>query len=178
MTPARSTRAMVADLPISAPAKMLAKTTDARVKRVLERVALGELVRRACKAEAVNPRAVYEWRDQSPENAKRYARVREMQVDAIAEDALAIADDASGDRFTDAQGVERPNHEFAARSRLRFDARRWYVAALAPRKYGNHSSLDVTSAGQPITVVSGVPDAVVSGVPDAVLSLIHPEPIT
>lgn len=153
-----SARAGTAGLPVSTPPKVRATTTRARVLRVLERISNGELVRASCAAEEIDPKRLYEWRDTSDSNAQHYARVREMQIDAIAEETIGIADNSSADVQMDSNGQLRVNTEVVARARLRFDARRWYLAALAPRQFGRTSNVDVTSAGQSITVISGVPE--------------------
>ncbi len=142
----QSSRAKAAGVKPSKRPKVVADTTAEKVERVLARIEEGELVTAACTAESVSPHRLLEWRDRSPENRQRYARVREAQAHRIAEDALAIADDGSRDTITDAQGRERPDYEYAARSRLRFDARKWYVAKVAPTLYGD--KLDITTDGK------------------------------
>jgi hypothetical protein len=100
---------------------------------------------------------LYAWRDETPENGTAYARARELGIETMAEDTLHISDDGSGDTFTDADGVERPNYEFAARSRLRVDTRKWYVATVDPKRYGKQTNVDHTTGGRPLQVVTGVP---------------------
>ena len=67
----------------------------------------------------------------------RYARAREMQADALFDEALAIADDGSGDWVTDKDGKKTLDHEHVQRSRLRVDTRKWAAGKLAPKKYGD-----------------------------------------
>jgi hypothetical protein len=67
-------------------------------------------------------------------------RAREARADALVGEILSIADDPTG-----AEQVQR--------SKLRVDTRRWLAAKLAPAKYGDASSLEISGpAGGPITV--------------------------
>jgi hypothetical protein len=146
MSPRQSRRAKAAGVTVSRAPKRRARTTAEKVARVLARIEGGELVTAACRAEGTSHQRVLEWRDAAPANRARYVRAREQQAHAIAEQAIAIADDASGDVVLDAQGRERLNTEFVLRSRLRFDARKWYAAKVAPNLYGE--KLDVTTDGK------------------------------
>lgn len=64
--------------------------------------------------------AVYSWLIEHPEFAEMYARTRDTIADMNANDILKIADDA-----TDAN-----------LARVRIDARKWWAAKVAPKKYG------------------------------------------
>ena len=67
----------------------------------------------------------------------QYARAREAQAEARADEIVDIADDGSGDFTTDKDGKEIVSHENVQRSRLRVDARKWVAAKLLPKKYGD-----------------------------------------
>ena len=75
-------------------------------------------------------------------------RAREAQADALFDECLEIADDTSGDLTTkestneDGTPVLVVNHEHINRSRLRVDTRKWLVAKLAPKKYGERQMLE------------------------------------
>ena len=77
---------------------------------------------------------------------EQYARAREAQADQFAEDIIAIADDGIGDTYTDADGNERTNQDVIARSRLRVDARKWLASKMAPKRYGDKLSAEITGA--------------------------------
>lgn len=99
---------------------------------VCERIATGQLVEDAAKAEGTISRRIRQWA-QDPEYAPMYARAREDQAHAFAEQALAIADDPTGDW---------------QRDRLRVDTRKWMAARVAPKHYGD--KVDVTSGDKPL----------------------------
>ncbi len=67
----------------------------------------------------------------------QYARAREAQAEARADEIVDIADDESGDFTTDEDGKRVVNHEHIQRSRLRVDARKWIAAKLLPKRYGD-----------------------------------------
>lgn len=67
--------------------------TEAIAEQVLEWIAQGKTLRSFCRRKGTPGwRTVYDWRDAYPEFAKRLQAAREVGYDAIAEDALAIAD--------------------------------------------------------------------------------------
>ena len=71
---------------------------------------------------------VHAWLKRNAVFSDQYARACEERADKLAEEVIAISDDASED---------------PQRSRLRMDARRWYAGKLAPKKYGDR----ITHAG-------------------------------
>lgn len=78
---------------------------------------------------------------------EQYARAREAQADALAEEILQIADDGRNDTYTDDDGRTIVDHDVIARSRLRVDARKWLASKMAPRKYGDKITQEHTGAG-------------------------------
>lgn len=73
---------------------------------------------------------------------ERYARAREAQADAIFDEMLDIADDASNDWMERSPDDKRGpgwdlNGEHVQRSKLRIDARKWMASKLRPKVYGD-----------------------------------------
>lgn len=96
----------------------------------------------------------------SQEDKNRYARSKDVQCDLIAEDMIEIADDKSEDtiiKTNEATGetYEIENKEWVNRSRLRIDTRKWVLAKLKPKKFGDR--VDVEHSGT-IQVISHIPD--------------------
>jgi hypothetical protein len=71
----------------------------------------------------------------------QYARARELQCEKMAEDILEISDDSSQDVTFDDNGNPRLNNEFAARSKLRVDTRKWLLSKVLPKIYGDRTVL-------------------------------------
>jgi hypothetical protein len=77
------------------------------------------------------------------EKLNRYARATEMRSDKMAEDILEISDNVGGDIITLADGREVVDQAVINRDRLRVDARKWLLAKMNPKKYGD--KIDMTS---------------------------------
>lgn len=84
--------------------------------------------------------------------ADRYARAREAGAWLLADEILQIADDSSQDWLEitkpDGSVIEIANHEHINRSKLRVDVRRFHLAKLVPRTFGE--KLDLTTDGKSI----------------------------
>lgn len=102
---------------------------------------------------------VYEWIDRDIDGfADRYARARDLGLDVVADEVMAIVDAPVGSTengATDSGAV--------ADKRLRFDARRWYLSKLAPKRYGDKVSQEISGPdGGPVrttvTIATGVPE--------------------
>jgi hypothetical protein len=125
--------------------------TDTIADEICEWIAEGKSLNKWCAIEGNQSRkTVYAWLDKKEniEFRNNYADARARQADYYAQEIIEIADDSSGDMITDNEGNERFDSEFAARSRIRIDARKWYASKVAPKKYGD--KLDVTSDGEKI----------------------------
>ena len=114
-------------------------------------IAIGYSLRSACKEEHMpSPSTVYRWIREHSGFREQYARACEDRADAMAEDMLDIADDGTNDWMElerkDGSTYEVPNNEVLARSRLRVDTRKWIMAKVKPKKYGD--KIDVTSDGE------------------------------
>lgn len=124
--------------------------TEEIAARVCAEMAEGKSLRSICRDEALPPEStVRNWAVEDREGfAARYARAREAQMDALAEDLLDIADDGSNDTYTKDDGTELVNHDHIARSKLRVDTRKWLMAKIAPKKYGEKLDLEHSGAVQ------------------------------
>lgn len=119
---------------------------------ICERLGLGESLRHICSDEAMPSKSmVMRWLASNETFRDQYARARDAHADFWAEQIVDIADDSSGDTITDENGNVRQNSEFTARSRLRVDTRKWLMARMAPKKYGDHIALSGAGGG-PIQV--------------------------
>lgn len=85
---------------------------------------------------------VYQWVLHKPEFAKKYRAAREMQQERHLEEIKEISDDGSNDTYLDDDGNPRTDHDVIARSKLRVDTRKWIMARMSPRKYGDKVDLN------------------------------------
>lgn len=113
---------------------------------ILSDIADGSSMRQACAKHEVSRRTFLRYVDGAEDRAHQYARALSVGCESIADDILDIADDGSGDIEirTNSQGeeYEAQNAEFAARSRLRVDARKWLLSKRMPKKYGERLTHD------------------------------------
>ena len=112
---------------------------------ICELLADGKSLREICRDDAMPAKStVCKWLAENPEFADQYTRAREIQAEALVEESLEIADDATNDwmlRNRDGKESWELNGENIQRSRLRVDTRRWFASKLAPKKYGDRLEL-------------------------------------
>ena len=92
---------------------------------------------------------IYVWLQEDEAFFKNYARACEDRADAIYEETIEIADDATNDWMVrngkDGEASWVLNGEHVQRSRLRIDTRKWFLAKMNPRKYGE--KIEVAQSG-------------------------------
>lgn len=104
-------------------------------EQICLRLMEGESLRTICKDESMPSRAsVNKWLIDNTEFSDQYARAREAQAEVLADEIICIADDATRDDVKDSGALER--------AKIRIDARKWYSSKVAPKKYGNHKSVE------------------------------------
>jgi len=125
---------------------------------ICTRLGLGESLREICRDEDMPDKStVMRWLASKPEFRDQYASAREAQADYFAEEILEIADDGSNDwmerKRPDGSVEEVENREVLNRSRLRVDTRKWLMARMAPKKYGDKITQEHTGQdGGPLVV--------------------------
>lgn len=124
-------------------------------KIICDRLCAGESLRTICDDKDMpSTTSVFRWLAAHEEFRAQYAHAREVQADAIFEEILDIADNAKNDwmeRRGDDDAGWQANGEHIQRSKLRIDARKWMAGKLAPKKYGEKSSLELSGAdGAPL----------------------------
>lgn len=111
--------------------------TEELATEICSRLSLGETLRAICKDEHVPPESTIRMWVVDDRNgfATQYARARNVGLDCMADQILAVAEDGSGDDFDPKTG--KINQESYQRSRLRVDSMKWYLSKLAPKRYGD-----------------------------------------
>jgi hypothetical protein len=100
-------------------------------------ISLGKSARAMCVEVGISQRVLWNWLASNEDLMRQYLRAKELCVDAYAEEIIEISDDGSKDTYIDEKGKQVIDREVIARAQLRIDARKWYAARLAPRKYGD-----------------------------------------
>jgi len=127
---------------------------------LVEGVSEGIPLRELCRRHGISKSMVYVWRKEDAEFDGRFVRAREEGFDAIAEEALEIADDGTNDwekrNRDDGTTEDVLNHEHVQRSKLRIETRLKLLAKWDPKRYGDlvklgnadGSNIDATAALQ------------------------------
>lgn len=102
---------------------------QAKADKVCELLAAGSSLRKAAEGVGLSHSTVLEWCDDVPEFGNQYARARSIGYRLLSDEIIEIADEKSGD---------------PVRDRLRVDTRKWMLAKMLPKVYGdridhNHS---------------------------------------
>ena len=134
--------------------------TEALAVKICLRLAEGESLRKICEAKGMpSAETVRRWLLDDEDFCAQYVRAREVQADRFAEEILEIADDASDDWTVGKEDKKVVDHEHVQRSRLRVDTRKWLMARMAPKKYGDKMQ-HVGEGGGPIRTevdLTGIP---------------------
>ena len=114
--------------------------SDKIATEICRRIAERESLRKICADDDMPDKTtVLRWLadEEKSQFRTQYAHAREMQADTLFDEALEIADEASGDWITTEDGKKTLDHEHVQRSRLRVDTRKWAAGKLAPKRYGD-----------------------------------------
>lgn len=104
--------------------------TQEAADKICALISEGKSLRTIAKVEGMpSTETMYNWMRLFPEFLERYARAKEDQADAFAEEMLDLADDDTVD---------------TNRSRLQIDTRKWLAMKLKPKKYGERITQEHT----------------------------------
>lgn len=136
--------------------------TQELADRICDLLSEGLSLRSVCTDESLPDKStVFRWIRTHEEFRNQYARAKQESADAMAEDTLDIADDGTNDFMTITKGdheYEVVNQEAINRSRLRVETRKWLMAKMKPKQYGD--KVDITSGGEKLTPIFGGTSAV------------------
>lgn len=135
---------------------------------ICDDIASGKSLRQACEERGIATSTAMGWfLDDQDGVFAHYARARKLQAEKMFDELLDIADDATNDYMEvhDPEGKVigyKENGEWTRRSQLRTDIRKWILARMDSKRYGDkvqneHSGAD----GGPVTVnfIRGTPPA-------------------
>lgn len=123
--------------------------TQETAAAICERIANGEPLRAICRDEGMPAwRTVYDWISADSTFATRIAQAREIGFDAIAEEALDIADtpvegvrkEASDD------GYKEVREDMLGHRKLQIDTRLKLLAKWSPKRYGDNSKVELAGS--------------------------------
>ena len=82
------------------------------------------------------PDTIFRWRKNHKEFSDQYARAKQLQIEALVDEILEIADETIHDYVANADGKLIIDHEHIQRAKLRIDTRKWLASKLVPKVYG------------------------------------------
>lgn len=132
--------------------------TDKIADEICRRLAEGESLNKICADKHIPPRStVLTWvLSKKHDFSDRYLRAREVQAWTMADEIVDIADDGSLDKVELESGQVSVNHEHINRSRLRVDTRKWLLARLLQKHFGDRVSTEMSGPdGGPIKIADG-----------------------
>ncbi len=108
----------------------------------------GESLRDVCRHPGMpNKATVFRWLAENEVFRDQYAKATDVRADVIFDEIIDIADS------TEADAAE------VAKSRLKIDARKWVLSRMAPKKYGERITQEVTGKdGGPVVQVNYTPE--------------------
>lgn len=92
-------------------------------------------------------RTVFLWLSKHEEFMRMYTRATSSRADAMFEEMFEIADDGTNDLTTRPDGSEVVDHDVVQRSRLRIETRKWALARMNPRKFGERVTTELVGEG-------------------------------
>ena len=147
--------------PASAPVGRPDDYTEEKATILCARLSQGISLRTVCKGDDM-PSAVtvFAWMRKYPEFLKQYEQAKQESADAMAEDCLDIADNQvevpliveGVPMVVDGKMVMVKDSTGVAHAKLRVDTRKWLMAKMKPKKYGEKLEL----AGDPSSPVHSV----------------------
>lgn len=123
------------------------KFTPEIADQICRRLAEGEPLRQICRDENMPAwRTIYDWLLNDKDFSARIAHARELGEEAIAQECLDIADNATNDWMEtygrDGAELYKLNGEHIQRSKLRIETRLKLLAKWNPRKWGEKVDLN------------------------------------
>ena len=116
--------------------------SDDLADRICAALATGISLNRLCKQDDMPaPATVFRWLGENPGFRDKYTLAKQESADAMAEDILDIADDQTQDELLTEEGY-RGNPVAVNRARLRVDTRKFLMAKMKPKKYGDRINHD------------------------------------
>ena len=132
------------------------KHTKLLANKICAELSQGYSRRTVCK----NPKypcaaTIFNWLSSNKEFLEQYTRAKQESADALTDEMLDIADDATNDWMERLDGDGQPigyqlNGDHVQRSRLRIETRKWLASKLKPKKYGDRITQDVNITDVPL----------------------------
>ena len=116
---------------------------------IFQSIENGNSLRKSLVEVGISSSTFFIWIEEDEIKSKQYARATELRAEALLDEMFDIVDDSKNDvmEMDLGDGIinTRTNNEVIQRSRLRYDARKWLISKLNPKKYGD--KVDIEQSG-------------------------------
>jgi len=103
----------------------------------------GQSLRKAAESQGVSARTILNWTKQNPDFFTQYTRARDIGYRLLADEILEISDEVTLEAKYDGEDVKLDlSAGSVARNRLRVDTRKWMLAKMLPKIYGEKIEID------------------------------------
>ena len=126
-----------------------------KAQAVIDQIAdTGKSLRSVCAEIEVKPSTFLRWVSEDEKLAEQYARAMQVRADTHFSEIVEISDTQQIGTVETAKewGVETKTADMVEHRRLRIDARKWVIARMNPRKYGDKLEL-AGDKDAPLTIV-------------------------
>lgn len=116
------------------------------ITSICERITNGESLRNVVQDKGMIPaKTFFQWIDNNDIFGKQYVRACEMRAEILFDEILEIADNTHEGEKTVSKphGIEITRGDMIEHRKLQVDARKWILARLNPKKYGDKMQTDV-----------------------------------
>lgn len=141
--------------------------SDELTTLICEKMAEGMSLKSICSGDDMPTLStIFLWLGKYPAFSDKYEKAYQARADAMFEEMFDIADDGTND-YVDKERPDGSSYtafdaEHVQRSRLRIDTRKWALARMSPRKYGDkivqeHTGPDGSALGITVQFVDKKP---------------------
>lgn len=129
---------------------------DVIINRICEGESLRAILFDADRNKYPAPSTFFEWIAEDKTLADKYARACEVRAQLMEGEIIAIADSSNADVVgVDKFGKPIVDGDAIQRSRLKIDARKWLMAKMMPKKYGDKLDVDAKMSGNIVIQMPG-----------------------
>ena len=118
------------------------------VDEILSLVAMNErggILKDVIEERGLDAPSFYRLLLRDPDIRQMYEEARQIQMEVMADEIKQIADDGTNDTYTDDKGHVRVDNDVVQRSKVRIDTRKWVMARLHHKRFGDRIQQDVNA---------------------------------
>lgn len=146
-------------MPENPPPRGRSRYSAAMATAIVEWISEGKPLREFCRQQSLAWKTVYNWLEADPDFATRFARARDIGADAIAEQALEIADTPVEGVRTETggkDGAKEVREDMLGHRKLQVETRLKLLAKWFPQKYGDKTEHTING---PVAITLSQTDA-------------------